>query len=122
VFGGIWSRHRGLKRWKKLVADSYIAALAEQGRRTPQWPTPPRARVLVHIERFTPGTLLDPDNFVGGLKPAIDGLKALHLIDEDNPAAIELRAQQTHTVGGQRRTVITLTLSNGKEQPWSQLS
>jgi hypothetical protein len=60
-------------------------------------------RAKVTIERF--GRTLDVDNFLGGLKSVIDGLKSNGLIVDDNAEHLELVATQHK---GTPRTVIRI--------------
>jgi hypothetical protein len=93
-----WAYRTIRTRWMRRVSDAYLEARAAQ-RTTPgsagHWPTPPHGRVRVTIERFArQADALDQDNFLGGLKPVLDALRALSLIDDDRAAAIELVAEQ----------------------------
>lgn len=47
----------------------------------------------VDVVRYAPRAY-DDDNFRGGLKPVLDGLKALQLIDNDGPKNIRVMAEQ----------------------------
>lgn len=82
-------------RWMKRVSDAWLEEKARRGRGPAIWIKPPRCRVRVTIERF--GRMedaLDPDNFRGGLKPVLDALRRLELLDDDTPKAIELQELQ----------------------------
>lgn len=63
----------------------------------------PYPRAKVTIERY--GRALDPDNFVGGLKPIIDSLRHEGLIAEDTAEHLELVPRQFK---GRPRTLITV--------------
>lgn len=90
---------RVMHQQKKLWAQEIWVAAA-QGHRVPE-KAPERAKVTV--TRY--GRLLDPDNFIGGLKSVLDGLKAEGLILDDNAKHLELIATQQK---GAPRTVITI--------------
>ncbi len=106
-----WKYRQITQRWRRKVIDAYYDARVKSGRFPGQrfWPIPPHTRVRVQIERISPGPLLDDDNFRGGLKPVLDALKAIRLIDDDNPGAIDVEAIQTLKTGAGRWTLITLT-------------
>lgn len=110
-----WRYRDVAKRWERKVTDAYYDARVKAGRQPGQrfWPMPPRTRVRVQIERITPGPLLDDDNFRGGLKPVLDVLKAIRLIDDDKPGAIDVEAVQTLKDGAGRWTLITLSDARG---------
>lgn len=82
-------------RWMKRVSDAWLDAKAEWGRGRAVWPRPPHGRVRVTVERFgRTEHALDADNMMGGLKPVLDALRALQLVDDDRHAAIDLVALQ----------------------------
>lgn len=89
--------YRALRaRWLARVGAAFLEARSEAGRpRVAIWLRPPRCRVRVTVERFgRMENALDLDNLLGGLKPVLDALRALELIDEDRHAAIDLVAAQ----------------------------
>ncbi|HXH05456.1 MAG TPA: hypothetical protein VNI83_02585 [Vicinamibacterales bacterium] len=102
--GSWWRYQTAARTWRRLIGEAYYAARAAGGPAI--WPDPPPAHVRIEIERYTSATLLDPDNFAGGVKPVLDGLKACRLIPDDSSAAIELVLRQHRTHGA--ATVIRL--------------
>jgi hypothetical protein len=91
-----WRYREIRRRWQRLLTDAVLEARAEMGRKILPWPRPPSARVAVHVTRYAP-RFFDDDNFRGGLKPVLDGLKALALIGNDDPAHIQVTAEQVHS-------------------------
>lgn len=88
-----WSYREYQRRWLRLISDSYFEARTEFGANC--WPKPPRQKVRVTVERFTPReNALDFDNFVGGAKVCLDSLVKTQLVDNDTPAAIEVVYRQ----------------------------
>gem|GEM_PF-2139321 len=82
------------KAWLKDIGTAVLEARSAQ-RRPLAWPRPPRERVVVLVTRYAPAHhWLDPDNLTGGLKPVLDGLKALELIPDDSTADIDLVVNQ----------------------------
>lgn len=91
-------QHGDKKRWGQMLA---VAAL---GARAPKAIGKRRLTVERHGRRK-----LDVDNFAGGLKPIIDGLKKLQLIVDDDDAHLELALKQERIIGAQRpHTVLIL--------------
>lgn len=80
------------KLWEQEIWAAHIQSRMEI------YEIPERAKVTV--ERY--GRMLDVDNFLGGLKSVIDGLKSNGLIVDDNAEHLELIATQykgaPHTV------------------------
>ena len=81
-----WNKRKQLKqafKWELLVAgaceDKYKVNGAKNRR--------------VAIKAFR-ARLLDQDNFIGGLKPLLDGLIELELIHDDGPEYLDLKAEQ----------------------------
>lgn len=99
------------KRWRLALTDALLEARSAE--RVPlRWPRPPRAHVTVHVTRYrTAGRApLDIDNLYGGLKPVLDAMKWHDLIDDDNPAAITVTADQDISPDRAPRTVIRLSI------------
>lgn len=97
-----WRSYYHLK--KDWYTRLWIAALeAKCGK-----PRLPKAKVT--IERYSRGTL-DEDNFRGGLKPVIDGLKSCGLIEDDSHDHITVDASQHR--GRPYRTVIRIEQLTG---------
>lgn len=89
--------YRLKRRWELNVVTAKLEARI-YGR-----PEYPQSRVT--IERHG-ARMLDPDNFTGGLKVLIDGLKNTGLILDDSPKHIELSASQH--IGKPHRTLIRI--------------
>ena len=107
-------------RWLKRVSDAYLDEKAAHGHRRAFWPKPPQCRVRVTVERFgRTEHALDHDNFLGGLKPVLDALRTLELVDNDTHAAIELVALQPKNPHRYPRmwTQITLERLDGTDGP-----
>lgn len=83
-------------RWLRRINEAFLEAKAARGHsRVSIWEKPPKCRVRVTVERF--GRMehaLDGDNFTGGLKPVLDALRKLELIDNDTHQAIDLQGRQ----------------------------
>jgi Holliday junction resolvase RusA-like endonuclease len=90
---------RVMHQQKKLWAQEIWLATG-LGHRLPQ-KAPTRAKVT--LVRY--GRRLDVDNFMGGLKSVLDGLKAEGLIADDDAEHLELVATQEK---GVPRTLITI--------------
>jgi hypothetical protein len=81
-----WSKRKQLKqgfKWEALVAGACESQYKVNGMK--------RRRILIRAFR---ARLLDQDNFIGGLKPLLDGLIELELLHDDGPEYLELRAEQ----------------------------
>jgi hypothetical protein len=94
------------KHWRVMYAqkklwEQEIWAAGVQARECAIYLVPIRSKVT--IERY--GRMLDADNFVGGLKSVIDGLKSNGFIVDDAPEHLELVATQHK---GTPRTVIRI--------------
>lgn len=90
-----WAYRTMRTQWMRRVSDAYLEVKHARGRGPAVWHKPPRCRVRVTVERFTrQANALDRDNFIGGLKPVLDALRYLELIDEDRDQALELVATQ----------------------------
>lgn len=100
--GGWKARHYGAReRWYGYVCQ----AVHRAGERV----SPADGKRAVTIERVGK-RLLDHDNFVGGLKPAIDALKRVRLIRDDSQDWLELAATQRRCQSGEKpHTRITVT-------------
>jgi hypothetical protein len=100
------------KRWRLALTDALLEARSADRVPLP-WPRPPHEHVTVHITRYrTPGRApLDVDNLYGGLKPVLDALKWHELIDDDNPSATTVTAEQDVSPDRAPRTVIRLSLN-----------
>lgn len=97
---GHWStRHKRRKHWSMLV----LVAKSEAG--VYALPEPRKARVT--IERHG-GKALDADNFAGGAKDLVDGLRDNGLIVNDDPANLELRFEQYPGSRTPKQTVIRI--------------
>lgn len=84
-----WAYKTHQQRWRRYLEEAYLDARAEHGANC--WPKPPRAKVRVTVERFTPReNALDVDNGIAGLKPVLDSLTRCELIDGDHADGIEL--------------------------------
>ena len=108
-----WRYREIRRRWLRALRDAVLEERAAMGRKVLPWPRPPKARVQVHVVRYAPRAY-DDDNFRGGLKPVLDGLKALELIDDDGPTNIDVAAEQTRSPYRVPNTwtEITLTLAD----------
>jgi hypothetical protein len=97
-----WSYHTKLrKHWSQLVME------AKFKNRFETHPTPQHARVTV--TRYGK-RMLDRDNFVGGLKNLIDGLKDNGLILDDDASHMTLEAEQKTLVKGDKpSTLVVIT-------------
>lgn len=97
--GGHWTHYSKVKRaWLEEIFAAKVAAKVSGD--------PRYGRSSLTIERYGK-RLLDPDNFTGGLKPVIDGLKRNGLILDDTPKHITLNAIQ-HVGPPPYRTVIRI--------------
>jgi Holliday junction resolvase RusA-like endonuclease len=99
VFNGRhWSHYRKhRKHWSTLVMVAKSQA-GIHGR-----PAYPRSRV--NVERYG-ARILDCDNYHGGLKALIDGLKDNGLIADDSHQHVELKATQHRS--GERKTIVRI--------------
>ena len=95
-----WDKRKQLKqgfKWEILVAggceDKYKINGAKKRR--------------VEIKAFR-SKLLDQDNFIGGLKPLLDGLIELELIHDDGPEFLDLRAEQIKSAKANQRLEIII--------------
>lgn len=93
-------RHASKKRWARMLSDAYWSL---------NFPSGATCRRRVTIERYGRGRKLDVDNFAGGLKGCLDGLKELRLIVDDSEEWLELVLRQPDRAKGEPvRTVITI--------------
>src|SRR5690349_958292 len=96
--GSHWSTYLKLKKaWTEEVGAAKMLAKVRG--------FPMLEKASLRIDRYGK-RMLDPDNFVGGLKPLIDSLKACGFIVDDSPKHITLTAMQH--IGKPYRTVIRL--------------
>lgn len=99
LVGQHWSKYRVFrKHWGMLVLE------AKNHSNIGHWPAFAKSRL--HIIRESPRKL-DPDNFIGGLKVVIDGLKDCGLIEDDTTEHIVLVPEQ-RAVHGISRTLIEI--------------
>lgn len=94
--------YRQKKLWQAEIWAARVQAMFRPAGIICRYETPVRAKVTV--ERYSHG-VLDDDNYRGGLKSVIDGLKSEGLIADDDPAHLELTATQHR---GHPRTVIRI--------------
>lgn len=88
-------------RWQRRVSDAWFEAKEQRGRGPALWLRPPKCRVRVTVERFgRTENALDVDNMLGGLKPVLDALRKLELLDDDDAGALDLVATQPQHPGG----------------------
>jgi len=81
-----WHKRKQLKqgfKWELLVAGACEPQYKINGMK--------RRRVLIKAFR---ARLFDRDNFIGGLKPLLDGLIELELLHDDGPEFLDLKAEQ----------------------------
>ncbi len=97
---GHWSRHlKHRKHWSMLV----LVAKSEAG----IYAAPNFTRARVTIERHG-GKAMDQDNFSGGAKALIDGLRDNGLIVDDDPEHLDLRFEQHPGTRVPRKTIIRI--------------
>jgi hypothetical protein len=97
---GHWStRHKRRKRWSMLV----LVAKSE----AKLFHVKPFPSARVTIERHG-GKALDHDNFAGGAKDLVDGLRDNGLIVNDDPEHLELRFEQYPGSRIPKRTVVSI--------------
>lgn len=86
IIGKHWTHYRKFRyHWSVLVL------VAKNQSSIGPWKPLQRASVRITRESYR---LLDPDNFVGGLKVLIDGLRDQGLIVDDSPDHISLIGEQ----------------------------
>jgi hypothetical protein len=81
-----WHKRKQLKqgfKWELLVA----------GACEPRYKINGAKKRRIEVKAFR-SRLLDHDNFIGGLKPLLDGLIELELLHDDGPEFLELKAEQ----------------------------
>jgi hypothetical protein len=83
------AHYRERKRMKKGFEWEFLVA----GACEPQYKINGMKKRRVEIRAFW-SRLLDQDNFIGGLKPLLDGLIELELLHDDSPEYLELKAEQ----------------------------
>lgn len=105
-----WRYREIRRRWERALQEAVLESRADLGCRVLPWPRPPRSLVHVHVVRYAPRAY-DDDNFRGGLKPVLDGLKALQLIADDAPKNIQVTAEQRRSPYRVPETWTTITLT-----------
>ena len=95
---------------KKRLRNSFAVAFRMEATLCGLWP---RAaydiwRVRLGIKVFRKGRKYDEDNFTGGLKPLLDGMRDAGYLRNDSPVWLELepRPEQVKCGEGEERTEI----------------
>ena len=78
-----WSKIRGVD---KDIAWKVYLGLNPKKKRAPR---AKYAKVIIHATRYAI-RMMDQDNFVGSLKPVIDGLVACSVVPDDKPELVKL--------------------------------
>jgi hypothetical protein len=100
LFRTHWNKRKQLKqsfKWELLIAGACESQYKINGAK--------KRRVAIKAFR---SRLLDQDNFIGGLKPLLDGLIELELLHDDGPDYLELRAEQLKTGKADQRLEIII--------------
>jgi hypothetical protein len=97
------THYRERKRMKKGFEWEFLVAGACES----QYRIDGAKKRRIELKAFR-ARLLDQDNFIGGLKPFLDGLIELELIHDDSPEYLEFRAEQIKAGKVDQRLEITI--------------
>ena len=88
---------------------SYTQVLAAVREITIKRPVFGSSKVVIQAERYAPRKL-DPDNFIGSLKPVIDGLWVCGAIKDDTEKYVRIGICKQHKVKRtEERLVVTIS-------------
>jgi len=103
-----WSvRH---KEGREIAWKVWVGVLLD----VPKRPVPKFEAVEIHATRYAI-RLMDRDNFIGSLKPVIDGLVKCRVIVDDDPKTVQFGTMEQIKVGSHAEEHLEITVEESHE-------